>query len=113
MGLVTELVLTNIAPINVTYNVEIFDETATVLSGESGTIIGPGQARVSLETIDADAFGVRVTGDGPFGAVVIGRGGFSRRRDGWRPNCFRPLAHPWTKLRGSGYLPIVVPQYRD
>lgn len=72
-GLTTELILTNIAPIDVTFSIEIFDESATVVNGESGTIAGPGQTRVALEP-QAGAFGVRVTADGPFGAMVVGRG---------------------------------------
>ncbi len=75
-GLTTELVLTNVAPIDVTFSVEIFDESASVLSGETGTIAGPGQTRVALEP-QAGAFGVRVTADGPFGAVMVGRSEFA------------------------------------
>lgn len=69
----TELVLTNSAPIDVAFSIEVFDETATVLTGESGTIVGPGQTRVSLTDIGANAFGLRITGDGPFGAFLVGR----------------------------------------
>ena len=68
-----ELVLTNSAPIDVTFSIEIFDDTATVLTGELGIIAGPGQARVSLDDIDTEIFSIRVTGDGPFGATVVGR----------------------------------------
>ena len=73
-GLTTELVLTNVAPIEVTYSVEIFDEFATVLNAEGGVIAGPGQARVSLAEVESDTFGVRITADGPFAAVIVGRG---------------------------------------
>lgn len=73
-GLVMEIILTNIAPIDVTYTVEIFDEFATVLSTGGGVIDGPGQARVVPPEVQSRAFGVRITADGPFGAVMIGRG---------------------------------------
>ena len=64
-GLETELILTNTAPIDVTYSIEIFDETATVLSGETGTISGPGQARVPLVDVGAEVFGLRITARRP------------------------------------------------
>ena len=73
-GVSTELVLTNIAPIEVAFTVEVFDETATVLTSVSGVIEGPGQTRVPLNGIESGAFGIRLTGDGPLGAVVVGRG---------------------------------------
>lgn len=77
-ALATELILTNVAPIDVVYTVEVFDESASVLSGVGGTIAGPGQARVPLVGLGPEVFGVRVTADGPFGAVVVGKGETSR-----------------------------------
>ena len=73
-GVATSLVMTNLAPIDVTYAVEVFDEEGAVFSGETGTMAGPGQAVVSLDGFGPGSFGVRVTADGPFGAVVVGRG---------------------------------------
>ena len=73
-GLETELVLTNYSPIEVTFSIEVFDESATVLIGETGTISGPGQTRVALADVAAETYGLRITADGPFGAVVVGRG---------------------------------------
>ena len=74
-GYDTELVLTNEASLEVNYLVEVFDETAALLEPLSGTIDGPGQARVRLGEFPTSRFGIRVTGDGPFGAVVVGRSG--------------------------------------
>ena len=73
-GVTTSLVLTNLAPIDVTYAVEVFDESGAVFSGETGTMAGPGQAVVSLEAFGPGSFGARVSADGPIGAVVVGRG---------------------------------------
>lgn len=72
-GLDTSLVLTNEASLEVNYVVELFDDEATFMAPLSGTIDGPGQVRVELDVFPMSAFGIRVTGDGPFGAAVIGR----------------------------------------
>ena len=72
-GLETELVLTNEASLEVNFLMEVFDETATFLEPVTGTIDGPGQTRVPLGEIPTSGFGIRVTGDGPFGAAVVGR----------------------------------------
>ena len=73
VGLRSDLVLTNEASIPVDFLVEVFDESGALLPTQVGRIPGPGQARVSLEGASGSAFGVRVTGDGPFGASVVGR----------------------------------------
>lgn len=72
-GLETSLVLTNEASLEVNFLVELFDETATFMAPLSGTIEGPGQVRIGLAGLPTGAFGIRVTGDGPFGAAVVGR----------------------------------------
>lgn len=72
-GLETALVLTNESSLEINFLVEVFDETATFVVPVGGTIDGPGQARVPLGEIPTSGFGIRVTGDGPFGAAVVGR----------------------------------------
>ena len=72
-GMETSLVLTNEASLEVNFVVELFDGEATFMAPLSGTIDGPGQVRVELDELPASAFGVRVTGDGPFGAALVGR----------------------------------------
>ena len=72
-GLETALVLTNEASLEVDFLVELFDDTATFMAPMSGTIEGPGQVRVELDELPASVFGIRVTGDGPFGAALVGR----------------------------------------
>ena len=72
-GLDTELVLTNEASLEVNYLVEVFDGSVPLTVTVSGTIEGPGQARVPLGELSGSEFGIRVTGDGPFGAAVVGR----------------------------------------
>ena len=79
---------------------EVFDETATFLEPVTGTIDGPGQTRVPLGEIPTSGFGIRVTGDGPFGAAVVGRSETAAAGDRGHPNqCVRlvgpgPLAVP-------------------
>ena len=72
-GLETTLVLTNEASLEVNFLVELFDDTATFMAPLSGTIEGPGQVHVELDELPASVFGIRVTGDGPFGAALVGR----------------------------------------
>ncbi len=73
VGLRSDLVLTNEASIPVNFLIEVFDESGGLLPTLEGRIEGPGQARVSLEGLSSSGFGARVTGDGPFGAVVVAR----------------------------------------
>lgn len=73
VGLRSDLVLTNEASIPVNFVIEAFDEAGALLPTQVGRIEGPGQARVSLEGLSSSGFGVRVTGDGPFGAVIVAR----------------------------------------
>ena len=72
-GLDTHLVLTNEASLEVNFLVEVFDKNATLWTPLSGVIAGPGQTRIPLGEVPAPEFGIRITGDGPFGAAVIGR----------------------------------------
>ena len=73
VGYRSDLVLTNEASIPVNFLVEAFDESGAPLPTQAGRIEGPGQARVSLEDLSSSGFGVRVSGDGPFGAAVLAR----------------------------------------
>ena len=73
VGLRSDLVLTNEASIPVNFLIEAFDESGASLPSQVGRIEGPGQARVSLEGVSSSGFGVRVTGDGPFGAAIVAR----------------------------------------
>lgn len=72
-GLETALVLTNEASLEVNFVVELFGDTATFMAPLSGTIEGPGQVRIELDGSPTSEFGIRVTGDGPFGAALVGR----------------------------------------
>ena len=72
-GLETSLTLTNEASLEVNFVVELFDDEASVLAPLSGTIDGPGQVRIELDELPTSSFGIRVTGDGPFGAALVGR----------------------------------------
>ena len=74
-GLSTSLVLTNEASLEVNFVVELFGDASTSMAPLGGTIDGPGQVRVELDGLQASEFGVRVTGDGPFGAALVGRSG--------------------------------------
>lgn len=74
-GLRTSLVLTNEASLEVNFVVELFGDASTSMGPLTGTIDGPGQVRIELDGLPASAFGVRVTGDGPFGAALVGRSG--------------------------------------
>ena len=74
-GLQTSLVLTNEASLEVNFVVELFGDASTSMAPLSGTIDGPGQVRVELDGLPGSAVGVRVTGDGPFGASIVGRSG--------------------------------------
>lgn len=74
-GLRTSLVLTNEASLEVNFVVELFGDGPTSMGPLTGTIDGPGQVRVELDGLPAAAFGARVTGDGPFGAALVGRSG--------------------------------------
>ena len=73
VGFRSDLVLTNEASIPVNFLIEAFDESGVQLPSQAGRIEGPGQARVSLDGLSSSGFGVRVTGDGPFGAVIVAR----------------------------------------
>lgn len=73
VGFRSDLVLTNEASIPVNFLIEAFDESGAQLPSQVGSIEGPGQTRVSLEGLSSSGFGVRVTGDGPFGAVIVAR----------------------------------------
>jgi len=73
VGLQSDLVLTNEASIPVNFLVEAFDESGAQLPTQVGRVEGPGQVRVSLEGLSSSGFGVRVTGDGPFGAAIVAR----------------------------------------
>ena len=73
VGFRSDLVLTNDASVPVNFLIEAFDETGAHLPSQAGRIEGPGQARVSLDGLSSSGFGVRVTGDGPFGAVIVAR----------------------------------------
>ncbi len=72
-GLAAELILTNEASIGVDFLVEVFDETGALFDPVSGVIAGPGQTRLDLGAVASSGLGLRVTGDGPFGAAVRGR----------------------------------------
>jgi len=74
-GLQTSLILTNEASLEVNFVVELFGSEAGAMAPLSGTIEAPGQVRIELDDLPTSAFGVRVTGDGPFGAALIGRSG--------------------------------------
>ena len=73
VGFGSDMVLTNEASIPVNFLIEVFDESGALLPTRAGRIEGPGQARVSLEGLSSSGFGVRVTGDGLFGAVIVAR----------------------------------------
>lgn len=72
-GLDTFLVLTNEASLEVNFLIEVFDEEGASGTPFGGNIEGPGQVRVPLSDLPTSVAGVRVTGDGPFGAAVVGR----------------------------------------
>ena len=72
-GLDTSLVLTNEASLEVSFLVEVYDETGVPSTPFSGTVSGPGQTRIALGELLPARAGLRVTGDGPVGAAVIGR----------------------------------------
>jgi hypothetical protein len=73
-GLEGAIVLTNSSLVAVTYSIDVFDREATVTTPVTGEIPGPGQVVVALDQLGAGVFGARVSGDGPFGAVVVGSG---------------------------------------
>jgi len=73
VGFRSDLVITNEASIPVNFLIEAFDESGVQLPTQVGHIEGPGQVRVSLEGLSSSGFGVRVTGDGPFGAAIVAR----------------------------------------
>ena len=72
-GLDSTLVLTNEASLPVNFLVETFAEDASPGTPFGGVIEGPGQVRIPLSEPAASGIGLRVTGDGPFGAAVVGR----------------------------------------
>ncbi|MCY4371000.1 MAG: DUF5719 family protein [bacterium] len=72
-GLDSALVLTNEGSLEVNFLVEVFDEAGEPGTPLSGFIVGPGQARIALSELLPSGVGLRVTGDGPFGAALIGR----------------------------------------
>ncbi|MCY3653085.1 MAG: DUF5719 family protein [bacterium] len=71
-GLNSHLVMTNEASLSVEYQLEYFDESGSTGPVLPGSIEGLGQVRVPLDDTEAGS-GIRVTGDGPFGAMIIGR----------------------------------------
>ena len=73
VGMQSDLVVTNEASIPVDFLVEVFDESGAPLPTLQGRVEGPGQTRIPLEDLSFSGFGIRVTGDGPFAAVVTAR----------------------------------------
>lgn len=74
-GLEATLVLTNEGSLEVNYLVEVFDGEGAYGTPMGGAIEGPGQVRIPLIDLPASGAGLRVTGDGLFGAAVVGRSG--------------------------------------
>lgn len=71
-GMDGAIVLTNSALVPVAYSVDVFDEQATVTTPVEGEIAGPGQVTIPLDRLSSGVAGARVSGDGPFSAVVVG-----------------------------------------
>lgn len=74
-GMEADLVLANQALIEVTVDMEVFDEAGSLLESRQYVIPGPGLAKIPLGEVEVSDFGVRLTGDLPFSAALIAGGG--------------------------------------
>ncbi len=73
-GLTGSIVLTNSAILPVGFSIDVFSPEAEVSTPINGEIPGPGQVVIPLTDLAEGTVGARITGDGPFGAVVVGVG---------------------------------------
>ena len=69
------MLLANDALIDVTVDMEVFDEAGSLLESRQYAIPGPGLAKIPLGEVEVSDFGVRLTGDLPFSAALIAGGG--------------------------------------
>lgn len=74
-GMAADLVLANESLIEVTVTMEIFDAVRSLLESEQYVIPGPGLVRIPLDEAPVRDFGVRLTGDLPFSAALVGADG--------------------------------------
>lgn len=74
-GMAADLVLANESLIEVTVTMEVFDEVRSLLESAQHVIPGPGLVRIPLGEVPVRDFGVRLTGDLPFSAALVGADG--------------------------------------
>lgn len=74
-GMAADLVLANRSLIEVTVTMEVFDAVRSLLESSQYVIPGPGLLRIPLDEVPVRDFGVRLTGDLPFSAALVGAGG--------------------------------------
>lgn len=74
-GMEADLLLANDALIDVTVDMEVFDEAGSLLESRQYAIPGPGLTRIPLGEVEVRDFGVRLTGDLPFSAALTAGGG--------------------------------------
>ncbi len=71
-GLTGSIILTNSSILPVEFSIDVFSTQAEVSTPVTGGIEGPGQTVIPLADLGEATYGARITGDGPFGAVVVG-----------------------------------------